>query len=80
MRISTDDFTNLMATQLRTEKVDLTGSIDVVEGRVIAAIVKIPRRLEIGLNWPVIRPRLTEAVEIARELGPIDIHTEPVAA
>lgn len=73
MRISSDDLTNLMATQLRTERVDLTGSIDAVEDRVVAAIFKMPRRYELGLNWPAIKVRLAEAVEIARELGPIDL-------
>jgi hypothetical protein len=68
-----DETTAAMATVLRTKRVCLVGAIVDVEDRAFDALWTGPGARGRGWSNCEIKPRLTAAIRIARDLGPINI-------
>lgn len=66
------DFVDEMATVLRTNGMDFSGDVAAVEDRAYRILYRKPTDRG-GYSHTEIQPRLTAAIERARELGSIDL-------
>lgn len=64
------DLTMAMATQLRVANLSFEGSVEQI---VRSAFDILWRPSNGGYTYAVLRPRLLEAIDLARKLGPIDL-------
>jgi len=71
------DLTGAMATQLRVAKLSFDGE---VEGIVRRAFDILWRPSNGGFTYALIKPRLLEAIDLARKQGPIDLDAEVARA
>lgn len=71
------DLTAAMATVLRTSKLSFDGPVEDIVRR---AFTILWRPATNGFTYAQIKPRLVDAIDLARQLGPIDLDAEPKAA
>lgn len=67
------DLTAAMATQLRVAKLSFDGGVEAIVRRAFDILWKPGNG---GYTYALIKPRLLEAIDLARELGPIDLDSE----
>lgn len=71
------DLTAAMATVLRVARISFDGPVEDVVRRAFAILWHPTSN---GFTYALIKPRLLDAIDLARELGPIDLDAESEAA
>lgn len=74
-----EDLTAAMATLLRTAGMTFDGDIETVEDRAFNILWRPPAGSG-AYSYADIKPRLSAAIAMARELGPIDLQAETAGA
>ncbi len=71
------DLTAAMATHLRVAQMSFEGDVETIAKRAFDILWKPTTN---GYTHALIKPRLLEAIDIAREMGPIDLNAEIAGA
>lgn len=74
-----EDLTAAMATTLRAGGMTFDGDVETVEDRAFNILWRNPSARG-GYSCDEIKPRLTAAIKLARELGSIDLNAEVAGA